>query len=492
MAVEPTNNHRAVAIPTAPAGWEEIKPGTWYRGLDAMERLLYFYEHIDPNLAQWNVAIGIKLPAGVQYSVEEVKTAWMSLRMENPVIACTIEDHGRGIQYQVPTENELVEWAEETVHIDTSGRTAREMTTYGKLPKSSTLHFFPHLRELSIHARHELLDGVGLLLCGNKFLKQLRVGSTSKHTIGEEIALLPSPTVDILGGNESLSPQMIEKAKRIAENYCDPNAIGLKTRSGGIQNVVPTLPEGLVEHQFTESDSAAILKACRANKITLTTAIWAAQAKTALKHGGGTSGNLATFVPVNLRSQVQTSATSTEINNTINLAFSHLPVDENSDFIEWAKGAQNDLSFWRNGKESMGVFRSVCEALEEKVNKDSKTGVTYPARFFLTNVGISDNYIADPVEDVWLNIMVATPSSGGLIVLTTKGRIRMTACYNRAFFDEGQIESYMEMVVSYLEKGLGLKFSDGDSLRPSIESKESISTSQRQQATTQAFPAPQQ
>ncbi|KAK6336940.1 hypothetical protein TWF718_009729 [Orbilia javanica] len=262
-------------------------------------------------------------------------------------------------------------------------------------------------------------------------------------------------------------------------------------RSGGIQNVVPTLPEGLVEHRFTERDSAAILKACRANKITLTTAIWAAQAKAALKHSGGTSGNLATFVPVNLRSQVQTSATSTEINNTINLAFSHLPV-ENSDFIEWAKGAQNDLSFWRNSKESMGVFQSVCEALEEKVNKDSKTGVTYPARFFLSNVGISDNYITDPVEDVWLNIMVVTPSSGGLVVLTTKGRIRMTACYNRAFFDEGQIESYMEMVVSYLEKGLGLKFSDGDSLRPSIESKERISTSQHQHATTQAFPAPQQ
>ncbi|KAK6497307.1 hypothetical protein TWF506_004780 [Arthrobotrys conoides] len=455
MALQLTINTTA-----SPVGWEAKGSRTWYRELDAMERLLYFFKHINPNLTQWTISICLKLPSSFQYSVEEIKAAWISLRLENPVIACTIENEGTGMQYQVLTKDELAEWAEETVHIDRSGRTSREMVVSTVRPKSSTLYFFPGpVREVAFHVRHELCDGVGLLIFANKFFQHLRKNrelgahrNYSTDTIGDEIGRLPPPTISGMSSADllSISPEMIETANRVVESYCDRTALSLKTRSGGIEKAIPSLPQGYVDHQFSKEESTAILNACRVNGITLAAAIWAAQAKTALQQSGKAAGHLTNFVPINLRAQ---DPSLISLENTIILAFTHLPVSKNSDFIDWAKHTQQTLARWRHDKDSIDIFKQVCKAMEEKVD----AGVAYPAQFFLSNIGISDNYIEEPVEDVWINAMVSTASSGVFIVLTTHGKVRFTACYNRAFFDEGQIESYMEMVVGHLKKGLGLE-----------------------------------
>ncbi|KAF3178058.1 hypothetical protein EYR41_006433 [Orbilia oligospora] len=448
--------------PTMCVGWEEIQPGTWYRKLDCMERLLYFCEHIDPNLAQWTPTVGLKLPKTSQYSVKEIQAAWISLRLDYPTIACTIEN-GRGMQYQILTKDELVRWAEKTVHIHRFGKTAHEMAISATIPESSTLHFFPESQELAILIRHELCDGVGCLILANKLLQNLRI-KPRIDTIGEEIARLPSPTIDLLNDKSSMAPEIIERADHIVGLYCDTNAIALQTRQQkDIQKAIPTLPQGRVEHQFSERESQAILDACRAKKITVTTAIWAAQAKAALEHSGDTAGNLISFLPINLRNEIiSCSSNNVETkdppaNNTIIFALTNLPVAENDDFVDWAKMAQRDLHSWRFSKNNICLFELTCKALEENMATDVAAGIMHPARFFLTNVGISENYIREPVEDVWLNLMVSTPESSALIVLTTHRKLRFAACYNRAFFHDNQVKDYMAMVVSHLKNGLGLR-----------------------------------
>ncbi|KAF3164119.1 hypothetical protein TWF788_001257 [Orbilia oligospora] len=474
MTIEKSDNN--AVKPTMCVGWEEIEPGTWYRKLDCMERLLHFCEHIDPNLTQWTITVGLKLPKTFQYSVEEIQTAWISLRLDYPTIACTIENE-RGMQYQILTRDELVRWAEKTVHIHISGESGREMAISATIPESSTLHFFPEHRELAIHIRHELADGVGSLLLANKLLQNLRMKSRS-DTIGQEIARLPVPTIDLLNDKSSMSPEIIERADHIVGLYCDTNAIALQTRQQkDTQKVIPTLPQGRVEHQFSESESQAILDACRAKKITVTTAIWAAQAKAALEHSGETAGSLISFLPINIRSEIKSCPSNNvetkdpPVNNTIIFALSNLPVIENDDFVDWAKKANRDLHSWRFGENNICLFELACKALEERMAADIAAEIIHPARFFLTNVGISENYIEEPVEDVWLNLMVSTPESSALIVLTTHRKLRFTACYNRAFFHDDQVKDYIAMVVRNLKNGLGLIVSD-DKIEASMRAEQ--------------------
>ena len=64
----------------------------------------------------------ITLPEMLDYSVETIKAAWVLLRKEYPIIACTITSERTAMQYQVPTEGEIIKWIEETAHVDVSGK----------------------------------------------------------------------------------------------------------------------------------------------------------------------------------------------------------------------------------------------------------------------------------------------------------------------------------------------------------------------------------
>ncbi|KAK6332928.1 hypothetical protein TWF718_010756, partial [Orbilia javanica] len=348
-----------VALASAPAGWHETKPGTWYRGLDASERILYFTEHINPTLTQWTITVCVKLPAGINYTSEaDVKAAWISTRAESPAIACTIINEGRGMQYCIPTKEELIKWADETVFIDNSGRNGREMAASTTIPESSALYFFPEIREIAIHVRHELADGIGLLLLANIFLKNLRTGTNSTDTIGEEIALLPSSIFQSIDNEGPLPSGMVADVHHTIDRYSDEHAISLKSRLSEAQNINPVLPQGRVEYQFSEVESTTLLNSCRKKGITLTTALWAAQAQAALEHSGSTAGNLTCFIPINLRGRSQTAPNGkTRQNNTIILAYTSRPVSTNDNFVDWAKDSQQDLAGWRYGKHNLQSFQ---------------------------------------------------------------------------------------------------------------------------------------
>ncbi|KAK6357169.1 hypothetical protein TWF718_001494 [Orbilia javanica] len=158
--------------------WKETKVGTWTREFCPVERILHFFKHLNPALTQWTVSSGVTLPGTLGYPVETIKAAWVQLRKEHPIIACTVTTENTGMEYQVPAgADEIAKWVEETVHIDVSGKTGKELAASVTAPKSAELYFLPKTRELVIHIRHELTDGAGSMIMVNNFLKALRAGN---------------------------------------------------------------------------------------------------------------------------------------------------------------------------------------------------------------------------------------------------------------------------------------------------------------------------
>ncbi|KAK6356043.1 hypothetical protein TWF718_000417 [Orbilia javanica] len=420
--------------------------------------------HMDPNLSQLTLTVGLELPGNTNYSAEAVKAAWISARAESPVIACTVVNEG--MQYQVPTEDELIEWAEATVSIDRSGRNGREMATTTTMPESTTLYFFPEAREIAINARHELCDSIALLLLANTVLKHLRTGSGSSdmYKIGEEVARLPSSAFRSVDGQDSLSSEGIAKAHHTVNQYLDKSATTLMTptRLAEIRGATPYLPQGRFEHQFSEAESATIFKICRAKGITLTAAIWAAYAQAVLEYSGKNAGNVACSIPINVRGRFQgrpqdrATGNGNISNQAIISAYTNRFVDTNTDFIGWAKDSQRELGGWRNREDSLQIFQYLSGVLKEQIATDLKAGIVYPTSLFISNVGVSEDYITEPINDVWFNAMISTAWNTGILILTTHGKIRLETFYNRAFHHEGEIGNFMNMLVGHLRKGLGV------------------------------------
>ncbi|KAK6514440.1 hypothetical protein TWF281_004641 [Arthrobotrys megalospora] len=441
-----------------PLQWKEIEPKTWARGFCSVEKILHFFKHLNPSLTQWTVTSGVVLPENSSYSVEDIKAAWVALRVEHPIIACTITEQKTGIQYRVPNEEELNQWVEETVHIDMSGKTGRELAMSAAAPKSAELFFLPERRELMIHMRHELTDGAGSMILVNNFLKTLRLksGTGNLELLGEEVARLPPSLFQIVGEEGPLSQDLLEKAQGIGMKYLKNPSIGLKTRSTGTSDAIPSIPSGRVEHEFSEAETASIIEACRAKAITVSTAVVAAEARAVLEHGGETSGNLTTLIPINLRDQLLAPYSTHAGGNLFIASFTVLPISVDDDFVGRAKAARRELTTWQRDISYVAYTKPLMELLEEGITAAMQTGVALPAGFILSSLGVVEKYVTEPIDDYWLNLVVSTASTGGFFIYTAKGRLRFAACYNEAYYDEGEVEKFVGMTVRNLKEGLGL------------------------------------
>ncbi|KAK6502950.1 hypothetical protein TWF481_007988 [Arthrobotrys musiformis] len=440
--------------------WSETEAGIWTREFSPVERILHFFKHLNPTLTQWTVSSGVKLPAIPDYSVDAIKAAWVLLRKEYPIIACTITREQTGIQYQVPAEGEIIKWIKETVHIDVSGKTGRELAATATAPKSAELYFLPKTRELVIHMRHELTDGAGSMILVNNFLKTLRLISAPgapqiTPSFGEEIDRLPPSLFHIIGEDGPLSNELSEQAQKIGIKYLTSPPVSLKTRSLEIDDAAPVTPSGRVEHEFSEAETTAIVSACRAKGITVTAAVMAAKAQATLQQSGELFGNLVTLVPINMRDQLPAPYNTHAGGNLFIAAFTVLPVYPDCDFIGFAKDVKRELTTWQRDRDYVAYTKLLMKLLEDGITTAMQEGISLPSGLILSSLGVVEKYITEPIDDYWLNLVVSTHTANGFFVYTVKGRLRLVICYNEAYYDKRKIEEFVGITTRHLKEGLG-------------------------------------
>ncbi|EPS36389.1 hypothetical protein H072_10081 [Dactylellina haptotyla CBS 200.50] len=427
--------------------WREIAPGRWTRDFDPLEKCLHFSALASPHLVQWTVSFGAILPE-ITFSVEEIKAAWLVLRHTHPHIACTIQD--TGYCYQVPTEEDLEKWLDETVHVDNSGKPGRELAMSLEPPSSSRVVFLPDRREIFFQIRHELIDGVGSTKLLDWFLKTLSEGGKPIPKFGDEASRL-SPSIAQLMDAENPPPAVLEEGRKIGERYLSNPAVGLKMESyeAGLPNPGASR---LLEHDFSENETSAIIEACKREGYTVTQVTSAAAAAAMLEHSGQETGKFTSFFIADLRDKLHKPPM---VGLYVTPGLGVIPLTRSTPFSELVKAAKKEYE-WKHNKNNVACHGPMAQMIQDALSMAMANEMVLPAGINISSLGVVEKYLKEPVEDFWINLVVATHLHGGFFVYTVKNRLRFSFCYNEGYFTETSIKEYMDMTVKHLQKGLNI------------------------------------
>ncbi|EWC46251.1 hypothetical protein DRE_04422 [Drechslerella stenobrocha 248] len=424
--------------------WAESAPGLWKREFGPMERILHLATVASPGTKQWAVSTGAILPTDAYQSldIETIKTAWLALRDNHPILGCIITDIG--FEYQVPANaTELQKWVDETVRVDMSGKTGREIAPTAPAPETAELYFLPNNNELFIHIRHELIDGIGSMVLLNNFLKLLRSGLQAEPNFGDEVARL-TPSLDEVMKAEDPASDVIEQAHAILQDYSVDQQIRL--------NVEPRDPSEsrLYEYQFNEADTAVLLKACKTNNITITTALTAASSKAVLENSGQSSGDLRSPFCVSMRDALPAPYNGSEYAAAayFTFAFPKIPVSKSRSSLKVAKETKEFFHSWKNNKNNVAFGGPMLEKYGDSLVAAVVNGIP-PSFLLVSSWGIADKYITEPIEDFWGGCCAGTPTAG-MLIYTAKNRIRLMFCYSSTFYSEKSVRDLAEGTAFYL------------------------------------------
>ncbi|KAF3926275.1 hypothetical protein ABW20_dc0107269 [Dactylellina cionopaga] len=431
--------------------WQEIAPGQWMRDYDGMEKLVRFLCCGAPTL-QWPTAIGATLPGG-SLDFEAIKNAWKTMRYLYPSIACSISN--TGFSYKVPTANDLDEWLERTTHVDEShSSSGRDLSISLDPPEAAVVYFLPHKNEVFIQVRHELVDGIGAFTLFNNFLELLRQPRQDVK-FGDEPTRL-SPSLEQLTNTEIPSPEVVKQAEYLTQKYVTTPSIGLKTRPD-IDITAPTVPRRL-EQKFSKADTSRIIQACKEQGLTVTEAISAAAVQATLEHAEEDSGNLCTFWCINLREQL--SAPYNGPQHAASLCFTAaapvIPVSESRSFLAYAKEVNGLYTSWKSNKDNVASHTTMSRVVVDTMTMAAAAGITFPAIPIISSMGIVENRVTEPAEDVWFSIVFAA-SHVGLHLYTSGDCLRIIYSYSSMFHEDESINEFAGMTKGYLSKGLDLE-----------------------------------
>ncbi|KAF3917619.1 hypothetical protein AA313_de0206106 [Arthrobotrys entomopaga] len=435
--------------------WREIAPGTWVRDFDPVEKFTHAIATVSPHLVQFAVSIGAVLPKK-EISIETIKTAWLYLRYMHPSIACTIRS--KGLSYQVPTEKDVEKWLKETIHNNPSRTPGRELAMSLEPPSSSKLVFLPNQHEIFFQIRHELIDGVGSTKLLNNFIEYLSEDTNVQAPkFGNEHSRL-SPSLAQVMDAENPPPDVLEQARQIAERYFYSPPLGLRMEQPEAASLKQGAPR-LFEHQFSTNETLDITEACRRKGHTVTQAVTAAAAMAALEHSGQESGNFSSFFTANLRDKVPAPYNESPTGVYVTPGLGTIPVTKNSSFSELSEAAKREYE-WKHNKNNVASHGPIGRGIENALSMASTSGITVPAGVAISSLGVVEKYLTEPVEDFWINLVVATYYNGGFFMYTAKNRLRLSYCYNDACFTENNIKKYVDMLVNYLKRGLDIAEED--------------------------------
>lgn len=206
-----------------------------------------------------------------------LRHAWAQVRYEQPQIATTVE--GMKKVYQVPDAKALREWLASTFIISRASN-AEELYSFVEPIKQATLYYLPNSLEVVLRGHHHTLDGTGILLFWDTYLKGLR-SPANDIKFGDEPARLAPTMEKLLGYPEQPTQELHDKATALFISW-----------AGSIPGIGPvsqlgTAPSGRchnTELVFPEDITNALVMACKGRGVSVSAAVHAAYIKAIAKH----------------------------------------------------------------------------------------------------------------------------------------------------------------------------------------------------------------
>ncbi|KAK4445875.1 hypothetical protein QBC34DRAFT_451069 [Podospora aff. communis PSN243] len=439
--------------------WVKITDGTYEQQYGFMERFFIRFLGEEGKATPFTIIATLGLDT------------WRALRFHHPGIAGLSDPTGK--IYTIPaTSKEVSDWEDATFKRHPTGTTADDIYGTAQRAAMMTLHFLPNAAHTShqivLQAEHQHIDGRGVFHLFDSFLTILTAPSLRDPSVivfGEEWARLPPAMDDLM----SLPLTPSEEDVSTARKWLAPMS---KLTPATIPDPTPNqlnqpFPEQLLPQSrsirsalpLSESETSAVLAACKAHNITLTSA-WLAALALALDKptpdNPSTPSGLTTFSTIDMR-QYFPSDGSFNPKQQISCYHAFLPVA---------------IPLNPNPKESLIPLASrMTEALHPPPTLDAERKSSYPTVIQLLGdpglvspLGVIDRYIKKSygsgegkvrVKDVW----IADTMMGGTklwMVHTWDGRLCLSVVFDGARFGRGRMEWVLERVRGELLGGLGV------------------------------------
>jgi hypothetical protein len=462
--------------------WVETSPGKFARPLGSIEQSQVDYITASASLTREPISIHCIADFSSSKPQSEVewafRKAWKAVRLlKSPDIATDFEN-GQSI-YRVPTSWTVHSWLEDTFHVlptDMPVHTAvsdtyqiiRWVPTCHLVPKSTTtsasqgtvILIISHWRteaggafKILQHLFHYAQD----LLGGDRILGMLRT-----HTAGDETALLTPSIENILMPNKESTPQSRMRMDEHMRNYCSH----LPTVDFPVTKSITARSSEMKRQQriYSIDSTAALVKACKSNNISITAAVQAAYlgAVWQLAPAEKAQRSYACMMPAQTRTRLPKGSPYRDQGCWSSANMMWLTVAPNQSFVDRAKSLRDQ---YKLADDPVWLFEDAREVIKRTIHPSGETPEPMAVPWF-TSIGFLDNIsegsptiCCDHGDLTIETVTVWADNPGPGIVLgqwSFRGRLNIQIHWNVAYQDDELIGEALDLLEADLKSGLDI------------------------------------
>ena len=451
------------------AKWRETSPGFYTRPFDGLGQIYKVLTDVDPMHWMMSTTVKLLIPSHINL-VTAARTAWITLRYEQPSIASKVDREQGLMTYTVSTETETHAWLAETFVIVEETVSAQALRP--KVPPASrpTLYVLPNTNELMFRSNHMHIDAIGCFDIMNDIIELItRPRKASFEYDGSEAKNL-APVLEDAANLPAATAAETQKAKDILTNHL----ANLPSIGQAFDPASKAQSSRTVTTKFGEDLTKKVLDACKKLGVTPTHAIQSAIALAVEREVRQEDGLLsyAGLMIANERPNVLDHATSQHCN----LYMMGLPISVklsgHDDFLSIMREYQKQyLANSRGGRdleEHKEHLTIGCQfLLELSKGLTSAPPVERSANEpILSSLGVIERHIKNDypgvsageqlkVDDFWF--WVDTMSQQNIVYLWTfAGRMTITTCFNDGYYSKEYVDRWHRSVEEIMLEGLGL------------------------------------
>ncbi|KAI1073700.1 hypothetical protein F5B20DRAFT_495320 [Whalleya microplaca] len=443
----------------------------WRRPLDCHDKLFQSIAAAGVPLGRehWLMAGWLQLgfPSTMDPVMREqgLRAAWSSLRLRHPDVALTL--HGNEKRYEPLTDEQALQrWTDATFRVETGVRSVDELCSrHLKVAPSAhaTCHWVCASSEVAIVSPHWRWDGRGLIMMLHSFMEMLARSSTPspvQAVVGSEATNLV-PTMDaLLGVPDIHKDEWLRKADNLLAPFLDESpAIGLP--------ITPALPRDTVrvETVFPKVVTTALREACRARGLRLTAALHASVVlETARYYNQGGVGEAEpaakykSWAAFDLRKYCPPPSDGTAHAPSIRMVAFPLIADPTASWDTLASTFQASYAQPLAPPGSDAIFIRVPYVEKATAMLAKAPPSTEPN---LSNLGVMEDYLQGrygdiEVRNVALSVQMLSPQLY-VHVWSWGGEMRVSICYNEAFYQEQFVRGWLKGLQTNLLKNLEIE-----------------------------------
>ena len=441
--------------------WKQTSDTRWERPLDGLEKYFTVTGDISGRFANgretYTIFSVVKVELDAADPESALRHAWKQIRHEQPQIATTFE--GNNKVYHVPDDKALDEWLASTF-IVSSASDAEELhqNVTDRPITQAVLYYLPKSSELVFRGHHHTIDGTGVMLLWDCFLKAL-ASPAENIKFGDETARLAPTMEEVLGFPEQPTQEVSEKATSMFMAWASSipgigpvSKIGVAP-PGKCQNAEVVLPTKTTE---------AIVQACKAKGISVTSAIHAAYVGAVVKYADP-NAKLDEYVAVNqfnLRPYLPEPYNSSKY--AVSVYYSPLPytLALPAAYDDVARSLQDYYqSMFKKDPQMLELRGHFMRSAAAAVATPEFLSAPVSRDAIVSSLGVAERYMQREygngikVRDFRFGVDVVL-SMSMLFVYTFQDQLRLVYSFNDGFEEPADIQKYLEETQEILAREL--------------------------------------